>query len=156
MGYLKLTALLDSCSDEADQCDYVAFLNDLFGIQARGGCACAGPLMQSLLGLNRELVRNYEAVLAEDERLDRVGLRRQGEHSQWEVVRPGATRLNLPWVSTEEEVEFILSALELVAAEGWKLLPVYRFNNETGEWRVLRSDTSLLNVSTLGVSNVTK
>ena len=113
----------------------VALLNDLFGIQARGGCACAGPLMQSLLGLNRELVRNYEAVLVEDERLDRVGLRRQGEHSQWEVVRPGATRLNLPWVSTEEEVEFVLSALELVAAEGWKLLPVYRFNNETGEWR---------------------
>ena len=53
----------------------VALLNDLFGIQARGGCACAGPLMQSLLGLNRELVRNYEAVLVEDERLDRVGPR---------------------------------------------------------------------------------
>ena len=113
----------------------VALLNDLFGLQTRGGCACAGPAMQSLLGLSRELVRSYEAVLVEDSRLDRVGLRRQGEHSQWEVVRPGATRLNLPWVSTEEELEFILSALELVADQGWKLLPLYRFNNETGEWR---------------------
>ena len=46
--------------------------------------------------------------------------------------------------------------MELVVGQGWRLLPVYRFNNETGEWRVLRSDTSLLNVSTLGVSNVTK
>ena len=113
----------------------VALLNDLFGLQTRGGCACAGPVMQSLLGLSRELVRSYEAVLVEDSRLDRVGLRRQGEHSQWEVVRPGATRLNLPWVSTEQELDFILSALEMVVEEGWKLLPQYRFNNETGEWR---------------------
>ena len=112
-----------------------ALLNDLFGLQTRGGCACAGPLMQSLLGLSREQVRSYEAVLVEDSRLDRIGLRRQGEHSQWEVVRPGATRLNLPWVSTEEELDLILSALEQVVEQGWKLLPQYRFNNETGEWR---------------------
>ena len=71
---------------------------------------------------------------------------------QWEVVRPGATRLNLSWFSSEAELELVLGALELVAAQGWRLLPVYRFNNETGEWRhhsnsVFRSDTSLLNVS---------
>ena len=74
---------------------------------------------------------------------------------QWEVVRLGATRLNLPF-SSEAELELVLGALELVAGQGWRLLPVYRFNNETGEWRhhsnsVFRSDTSLLNVSTLGV-----
>lgn len=28
-----------------------ALLNDLFGIQARGGCACAGPYGHSLLGV---------------------------------------------------------------------------------------------------------
>merc|ERR1719228_1967362 len=50
----------------------VALLNDLFGIQARGGCACAGPYMQELLGMDKEVVRRYEAVLVEDERLDRV------------------------------------------------------------------------------------
>ncbi len=27
-----------------------ALLNDLFGIQSRGGCACAGPYAQHLLG----------------------------------------------------------------------------------------------------------
>ena len=53
---------------------------------------------------------------------------------QWEVVRPGATRLNLSWFSSEAELEFVLGALELVAGQGWRLLPVYRFNNETGEW----------------------
>ena len=114
----------------------VALLNDLFGIQTRGGCACAGPYMQHLLGLSRDLVRRYEAVLVEDQRLDRVGLRRgHSEHSQWEVVRPGATRLNLAWFASDEEVDFVLAALEMVVEDGWKLLPVYRFNNETGDWR---------------------
>eukprot|EP00090_Calanus_glacialis_P001177 TRINITY_DN10816_c0_g1_i1.p1 TRINITY_DN10816_c0_g1~~TRINITY_DN10816_c0_g1_i1.p1 ORF type:complete len:1070 (-),score=297.95 TRINITY_DN10816_c0_g1_i1:54-3263(-) len=114
----------------------VALLNDLFGIQARGGCACAGPYMHELLGMNKELVRQIERVLVEDSRLDRIGLRRgHREHSQWEVIRPGATRLNIPWFSSEEEVDFILAALEMVVLHGWKLLPVYRFNNETGEWR---------------------
>jgi len=114
----------------------VALLNDLFGIQARGGCACAGPYIQSLLGLTRDQVRTYESVLVEDTRLDRVGLRRgHSEHSEWEVVRPGVIRLNLPWWSSEAEIQFILSALEIVVNEGWKLLPAYRFNNETGEWR---------------------
>ena len=78
----------------------VALLNDLFGIQARGGCACAGPYMQRLLGLDLALVRRFEAVLVEDSRLDRVGLRRgHMEHGQWEVLRPGATRLNIPWLA---------------------------------------------------------
>ena len=46
----------------------VALLNDLFGIQARGGCACAGPYMQSLLGLDKEQTRQYENILLEDSR----------------------------------------------------------------------------------------
>ena len=63
--------------------DNAADTHDLFGIQTRGGCACAGPFMQQLLGLSRDLVRRYEAVLVEDSRLDRVELRRgHSEHSQ--------------------------------------------------------------------------
>ena len=31
----------------------VAVLNDLFGIQARGGCSCAGPYGHRLLGISR-------------------------------------------------------------------------------------------------------
>jgi selenocysteine lyase/cysteine desulfurase len=30
----------------------VAMLNDLFGIQARGGCSCAGPYGHRLLGID--------------------------------------------------------------------------------------------------------
>jgi hypothetical protein len=30
----------------------VQLLNDLFGVQARGGCLCAGPYAQQLLGMS--------------------------------------------------------------------------------------------------------
>ena len=107
----------------------VALLNDLFGIQSRGGCACAGPYMQRLLGMEERVVRRFEEVLVEDVRLDRVGLRKgHMEGGQWEVVRPGATRLNLPWFAAKEEVTFVAAAVALVAREGWKLLPLYRFS----------------------------
>ena len=32
----------------------VAVLNDVFGVQSRGGCACAGPYAQWLLGMDEE------------------------------------------------------------------------------------------------------
>lgn len=44
----------------------VALLNDLFGIQARGGCACAGPYGQSLLGISTDLAKEFEELLLED------------------------------------------------------------------------------------------
>jgi selenocysteine lyase/cysteine desulfurase len=50
----------------------VALLNDLFGVQARGGCSCAGPYGHRLLGIDlehshafeREIARGCEAVFA--------------------------------------------------------------------------------------------
>jgi len=40
-----------------------ALLNDLFGIQARGGCACAGPYAMDLLGIDEALAKLYEETL---------------------------------------------------------------------------------------------
>ena len=113
-----------------------ALLNDLFGIQSRGGCACAGPYAQELLGMTKDLAKQYEALLMEDERLDRAHLRRgHAEYSQFEILRPGFTRVNLSWFSSDEEVMFILDCLLFIAEHGWKMMPQYIFNNETGEWR---------------------
>ena len=39
----------------------VALLNDLFGIQSRGGCSCAGPYGHRLLGIDLETSHRYEA-----------------------------------------------------------------------------------------------
>lgn len=113
-----------------------ALLNDLFGIQARGGCACAGPYAQDLMGLDEKLAQEYEALLVEDTRLDRTHLRRRAqENSDVEVLRPGFVRLNLPYTASNDDVDFILNSLAIVSTEGWKLLPQYNFNPETGEWK---------------------
>ncbi|XP_072040662.1 uncharacterized protein [Amphiura filiformis] len=112
-----------------------AVLNDVFGIQTRGGCACAGPYAQYLLGMDQTLAKRIETMLLEDHRLDRVHLRRYHEYSEREILRPGFTRLNLPYFMEEECVDFVLSAVAMVAEHGWKLLPQYMFNPETGEWK---------------------
>ena len=112
-----------------------AVLNDLFGIQARGGCACAGPYAQDLLGIDPVLAAAYESILLEDSRLDRTHLRRHGEHSDHELFRPGFVRLNFPFFMPGDEVDFVLSAIHFIAKSGWKLLAQYNCNNETGEWR---------------------
>eukprot|EP01124_Arcella_intermedia_P014761 TRINITY_DN2132_c0_g1_i3.p1 TRINITY_DN2132_c0_g1~~TRINITY_DN2132_c0_g1_i3.p1 ORF type:complete len:772 (-),score=193.80 TRINITY_DN2132_c0_g1_i3:85-2400(-) len=97
-----------------------ALLNDLFGIQSRGGCACAGPYAQVLLGISNELAQNYQDLLI------------QGEN---EGLKPGFIRLNFNYFITEEEFEFILSSIEFVCKEGWKFLPQYSFNEATNEWK---------------------
>ncbi|XP_067663197.1 uncharacterized protein [Haliotis asinina] len=110
-------------------------LNDVFGIQARGGCACAGPYAMDLLGLEEGSAETIEKLLVEDSRLDRTHLRRYREYSHREILRPGFTRLNLPYFMDDACLEFVLEAVKMVADHAWKLLPQYIFNPETGEWR---------------------
>ncbi len=76
-----------------------------------------------MLGIDQALAKRIEAMLLEDHRLDRVHLRRYHEYSDREILRPGFTRLNLPYFMDDECVEFVLSAVAMVANHGWKLLP---------------------------------
>jgi tRNA 2-thiocytidine biosynthesis protein TtcA len=65
------------------------------------------------------LAKQYEAALL------------QGD----EVLRPGLVRLNLHYCLPAHVVEYLLKAVSFVAAHGWKLLPLYTFIPDTGEWR---------------------
>ncbi|GIZ00747.1 hypothetical protein CEXT_38281 [Caerostris extrusa] len=115
-----------------------ALLNDLFGIQTRSGCACAGPYALDLLGINEDLALRFDKLLAENKSLDRTHLRRIGEYSEREVLRPGFIRLTLPFFMPDDDINFVLKAVALVAKNGWKLLPQYSFNPETGEWKHIK------------------
>ena len=114
-----------------------AVLNDIFGIQTRGGCVCAGPYAQELLGMRAVsgLPERFENILIEDARLDRIHLRRAHESSQYEILRPGFVRFSLPYFFDDEQIENVIKAIEWVAVNGWKLLPHYVFDCETGEWK---------------------
>ena len=97
----------------------VALLNDLFGIQARGGCSCAGPYGHALLGIDIETSREFEQEIS----------------GGCEGIKPGWVRVNFNYFISEDVFNYILEAVSLVAAEGWKLLPQYRFETDTGLWR---------------------
>ncbi len=97
----------------------VAVLNDLFGIQARGGCSCAGPYGHRLLGIDLETSSRFEAVVAEG----------------CEVIKPGWVRVNFNYFIPEAEFEYILNAVHMIANEGWRLLPMYEYDSATALWR---------------------
>lgn len=97
----------------------VSLLNDLFGIQARGGCSCAGPYAHTLLGMDMAYSKRVEAAVTSG-----AGL-----------LRPGWVRLNFNYFIDADELEYLLRALELVAEHGWRLLRCYRYDAAHGVWR---------------------
>lgn len=88
LGSLSATQQLGSVVLQFLHHNYVAaLLDDVFGIQSRGGCACAGPYAEELLGIDEPLATRFESTLMEDNRLDRTHLRRVREHSDKEIIR---------------------------------------------------------------------
>lgn len=97
----------------------VAVLNDLFGIQSRGGCSCAGPYGHRLLGINLERSHEFEREIT----------------GGCEGIKPGWVRVSFNFFISEEVFSYILQAVDLVARYGQRLLPFYRFDVATGLWR---------------------
>ena len=96
----------------------VALLNDLFGIQARGGCSCAGPYGHRLLEIDLVKSREYEREIVRG----------------CEGVKPGWVRVNFNYFISETVFGFIVDAVNFVAEHGWKLLPHYAFCPQSGRW----------------------
>ncbi|CAH1393911.1 unnamed protein product [Nezara viridula] len=109
-----------------------AILNDMFGIQARGGCTCAETYAQDLMGIEKNVATTYGTILNEESTYD---VRNQKNISNYEILRPGFTRISLPFFMSESEMAYVLESIKMVATEGWKLLPQYLLHPETGEWR---------------------
>lgn len=117
--YLPIFSFLIRCGGKFLHFHFVAaLLNDLFGIQCRGGCMCAGPFSQILLGITDLHNQAFEQALL----------------NRHEVLRPGYTRLSFPYWMSPVEIDYIVEAILFVAEHGAKFLPVYRYNHMTGEW----------------------
>jgi selenocysteine lyase/cysteine desulfurase len=97
----------------------VALLNDLFGIQSRGGCSCAGPYGHRLLGIDIDRSHEFEREISRG----------------CEGIKPGWVRVNFNYFISEPVFEYILEAVHLVANHGWRLLHLYHFEVKTGLWR---------------------
>lgn len=97
----------------------IALLNDLFGIQARGGCSCAGPYGHELLELSNEKSDEYMIELSKGN----VG------------IKPGWSRLNLNYFIPDYELRFIVKAIQWISENGYLLLKEYNFDDRTALWR---------------------
>lgn len=96
-----------------------ALLNDLFGIQVRGGCSCAGPYGHHLLSIDNSQSQAYQTALERGE----------------SILKPGWIRLNFNYFLDESTFDYLLSAIELVAEHGWKMLQHYVFNATHAVWQ---------------------
>ncbi len=96
----------------------VALLNDLFGIQSRGGCSCAGPYGHRLLGIDIERSHEFEREITRG----------------CEGIKPGWVRISFNYFISEAVFDYIVEAVRLVARDGWRMLGRYRFDAATGIW----------------------
>lgn len=97
----------------------VKILNDRFGIQVRGGCACAGTYGHFLLNVSYEQSKEIT---------DRITL---GDLSD----KPGWVRLSIHPTMTNEDLYFIIDAISQIATshEEWK--KDYIYNKQDNEFR---------------------
>jgi hypothetical protein len=97
----------------------VSLLNDLFGIQSRGGCSCAGPYGHRLLGIDLERSHEFESEIS----------------GGCEGIKPGWVRLNFNYFLCDPVADYLSQAVLFIAANGSKFLADYRFDAVTGIWR---------------------
>jgi hypothetical protein len=96
----------------------VALLNDVFGIQSRGGCSCAGPYGHRLLGIDLDRSHEFQREI----------------NRGCEGIKPGWVRVNFNYFIDEPTFDYIVEAVSMVASEGAHLLPMYDFEPDSGLW----------------------
>ncbi|HOH78782.1 MAG TPA: aminotransferase class V-fold PLP-dependent enzyme [Candidatus Cloacimonadota bacterium] len=94
-------------------------LNDLFGIQTRAGCSCAGPYGHYLMGIPQQVSDYYRCLIV---------------NARYSGIKPGWVRLNLHYAMEECEVDYLIDAVKFVVEHGYKFLSVYEFDIHSGEW----------------------
>lgn len=102
-------------------------LNDLFGIQSRAGCSCAGPYGHRLLGIDDQTSDLYR---------DCVG-------DGFSGVKPGWCRVSMHYVMDDLEVNYLLDAMDFIAEHGSLFLRLYNFDLYDGSWQRKEDSTSL-------------
>jgi len=93
-------------------------LSDLYGVQARGGCACAGPYGHRLLGVGPDRAARIRAAIARGE----------------EIEKPGWVRLNLSALMTDAKADAIIRAVDEMAGLAPDYLDAYSADSETARF----------------------
>ena len=109
----------------------VSLLSDRFGIQVRGGCACAGTYGHYLLDVSHEKSKQIT---------DRIS---NGDLSQ----KPGWIRLSLHPTMKDEEIHFIADAIGQVGRNSKEWGLDYMYNKHTNEFILNKADEGSININ---------
>ena len=93
-------------------------LDDLFGVQSRAGCSCAGPYGHRLLEIGVEQSARYRQCVLD------------GHHG----LKPGWARVGLHYAMDDDEVGYVVDAVRFVAEHGARFLALYDFDLASGTW----------------------
>jgi len=94
-------------------------LNDLFGVQTRAGCSCAGPYGHKLLDIDPVKAADYRQWIS------------RGYHG----VKPGWCRVGFHYTFDRTDVEYLLSCVEFIAQQGYLFTHQYHFDAREGRWQ---------------------
>lgn len=97
----------------------VTLLNDRFGIQARGGCSCAGTYGHYLLGIDQAASHQIAELIAD------------GDLSK----KPGWVRISLHPAMTNREVSYISASIRQIVENIAEWERDYTYHPKSGEWR---------------------
>jgi selenocysteine lyase/cysteine desulfurase len=95
-----------------------AVLNDLFGIQSRAGCSCAGPYGHRLLHIDKRRSARY----------------RQCVSRGYGGLKPGWCRIGFHYTMDAVDANYIVDAVSFIGEFGYRFLPLYDFDIHTGLW----------------------
>ncbi len=93
-------------------------LNDKYGIQVRGGCACAGTYGHLLFNIGPQVSKQIT------EKID--------EHDL--SVKPGFVRLSIHPTTTAAEIDTVIEALKDIAANKEEYKKMYRYDKNKNEF----------------------
>jgi selenocysteine lyase/cysteine desulfurase len=108
-----------------------ALLNDLFGIQSRAGCSCAGPYGHRLLDIDDDTSELYRGAV---------------KHGYC-GMKPGWCRVGLHWVMDDAEADYVIDAVLFIARHGHLFLSLYNFDLCSGTWTHKHESSSLQSFS---------
>eukprot|EP01006_Ploeotia_vitrea_P035245 TRINITY_DN65849_c6_g1_i1.p1 TRINITY_DN65849_c6_g1~~TRINITY_DN65849_c6_g1_i1.p1 ORF type:complete len:949 (-),score=442.28 TRINITY_DN65849_c6_g1_i1:103-2949(-) len=94
----------------------VALLNDLFGIQARGGCSCAGPYGLRLVRIDQRDIKKMAELVSDG----------------YDIVKVGWVRVNFNYFISDTVADYVIDAIDFIATHGWKLMPYYEVDYRSG------------------------
>lgn len=102
---------------------FTRMLSDIYGIQARGGCACAGPYAHLLLNIDAAESSDLSKAISSGQEID----------------KPGWVRLNFSYLMSDEQAQFIIESVNKLTTRLEELETYYAVDSKTARFGLVET-----------------